>query len=43
MAKKRKTGPKLDHLKINDDWESAVNKALMKRKPTGGWPKKAKK
>jgi hypothetical protein len=39
MAKKRKRGPKTELLKVNGNWESAVNKALMKKKPKKGWPK----
>jgi hypothetical protein len=43
MAKKEgKRGPKEDRLKISDDWESAVNKALKKKRPKEGWPKKGK-
>jgi hypothetical protein len=38
-----KRGPKTDHLKIEGDWQSAVNKALKKKKPPEGWPDKKKK
>jgi len=40
----RKRGPKADRLTIPGDWESAVGKALGKKRPARGWPKsKAKK
>ncbi len=39
MNKTEKPGPKPDRLKIKDDWESAVSKALKKKRPEGGWPK----
>jgi hypothetical protein len=39
-AKRRKRGPKTEKLAIGGNWEVAVNKALMKKKPKGGWPKK---
>jgi hypothetical protein len=38
-AKRQNRGPKADKLVINGKWEVAVNKALMKKKPKGGWPK----
>ena len=47
MARKRrnKPGPKPDHLKLQGDWEEAVQKAIRKEKPEEGWPddKKGKK
>ncbi|MDD5326601.1 MAG: hypothetical protein PHY02_02160 [Phycisphaerae bacterium] len=44
MAKRvGKRGPKEDQLKINGDWQSAVNKALKKKRPKEGWPKEGKK
>lgn len=45
MAKhKKKRGPKPNHLNIDDEnWENAVKKAVLKKKPKGGWPKKHKK
>lgn len=43
MTKKsRKTGPKPDHVKIDDDWEKAVGDALKKKRPKGGWPEPEK-
>ena len=40
MKKKiRKKGPKEGRLKIKGNWQSAVNKALMKKRPKKGWPK----
>jgi hypothetical protein len=41
--KPQKRGPKTDHLVIEGDWQSAVNKALKKKKPAEGWPDKKKK
>jgi hypothetical protein len=38
-----KRGPKEERLKINGDWESAVRRALMKKRPKEGWPEKGKK
>lgn len=44
LQKKSKAGPKPDHLKIDGvNWESAVGKALQKKRPTQGWPKAIKK
>ena len=49
MAKKskkpdsgKKTGPKPNHLKLDDDRENAITKAIKKKKPKEGWPKKSK-
>jgi hypothetical protein len=42
---KRKTqpGPRPNHLNIDDEnWEDAAKRALQKKKPKGGWPKKGK-
>lgn len=36
-------GPKPDTVKIKDDWESAIDKALKKEKPAQGWPSSDKK
>ena len=36
--KKGRTGPKPERVKIEGDWESAVEKALKKPKPAEGWP-----
>jgi hypothetical protein len=33
-----KKGPKPDRVKIDEDWEEAVKKALKKKRPKGGWP-----
>lgn len=37
--KSKKTGPKPEHLKIEGDWESAMGKAIKKKRPKDGWPK----
>ncbi len=39
MEEKAKRGPKEDRVKIEGDWESAVGKALAKKRPKEGWPK----
>lgn len=36
---KEKPGPKPDRVKIDEDWEEAVRKALKKKRPKDGWPK----
>ncbi|MBB6428464.1 hypothetical protein [Algisphaera agarilytica] len=36
--KESSPGPEADRLKIDEDWESAVQKALNKPKPEEGWP-----
>lgn len=36
-------GPTPDTVKIGQDWESAVGKALKKPRPKDGWPEAAKK
>jgi hypothetical protein len=33
------TGPEPNRLKIDDDFEKAVERALKKPKPPNGWPK----
>lgn len=38
----RKTGPKPDNLKIEGDWESAMEKAVKKKRPKDGWPEPEK-
>lgn len=38
-----KTGPKPDTVKIEGDWEDAIDKALQKERPKDGWPKAEKK
>jgi hypothetical protein len=43
MAKRRKKrGPKPNHLKIRGDWKEAVKRAVSKKKPKEGWPEKEK-
>jgi hypothetical protein len=39
VDEKPKRGPKEDRVKIEGDWESAVGKALAKKRPKDGWPK----
>jgi hypothetical protein len=39
---KAKRGPKPDVLKIEGGWIAAVDKALAKKRPAGGWPKALK-
>lgn len=34
-----KTGPKPEEVKIEGNWEAAIDKALGKKKPKDGWPK----
>ncbi|MES9923459.1 MAG: hypothetical protein ABW152_05195 [Candidatus Thiodiazotropha endolucinida] len=45
MKKKKptKTGPKPGRIKIDMEWESAVEKALEKKRPKEGWPEPEKK
>jgi hypothetical protein len=38
-----KTGPKPDKVKIEGNWEEAIDKALKKERPKNGWPKEEKK
>lgn len=40
--KSRPTGPKPDRVKIDMDWEDAVEKALEKKRPKEGWPEPEK-
>jgi len=43
MSKKTsKTGPAPARLKIEGDWESAVQTALGKKRPPEGWPQGVK-
>jgi hypothetical protein len=37
--KKTKRGPKPERVKLDEDWEEAVKKALKKKRPESGWPK----
>ena len=43
MAKDKRRGPRAEIVKINGDWESAVVKALAKKRPEKGWPPPEKK
>ena len=36
---KEKRGPKPDRVKIDENWEDAVKKALEKKRPEEGWAK----
>lgn len=36
--KEAKRGPKPKRVKIEGDWEAAVEKALRKKRPKDGWP-----
>lgn len=40
---KKKRGQAPETLEIEGDWENAVKKAIEKKKPKDGWPKKDKK
>ncbi|HZF30404.1 MAG TPA: hypothetical protein VE907_14910 [Gammaproteobacteria bacterium] len=43
MTKEKvKRGPKEDRVKIEGKWENAIDKALAKKRPKGGWPKDEK-
>jgi len=42
MAKKKKTGPVPETLRIERDWKDAVRTALRKPRPPEGWPEAAK-
>lgn len=33
-----KPGPKPERVKIDENWEDAVKRALEKERPTEGWP-----
>ena len=37
--KRRHPGPKPDRLKIEGEWEDAIDKAIDKKRPEKGWPK----
>jgi len=39
-AKKQKktAGPEPDRVKLTGDWETAIGKALKKKRPKDGWP-----
>lgn len=34
----KKSGPKPERLKINENWKDAMGKALKKKRPADGWP-----
>ena len=34
-----KPGPEPERLKVEGDWEKAMEKAMKKKKPAEGWPK----
>lgn len=36
--KRRKRGPEPERVKIDEDWEEAIKKALRKERPKEGWP-----
>jgi hypothetical protein len=36
--RKRKRGPEPERVKIDEDWEKAVERALTKKRPKDGWP-----
>ena len=38
----KKTGPKPETLKLRGDWQKLVGKALEKKRPAKGWPKRKK-
>lgn len=42
MSEQQKRGPKPEHVKIDEDWEEAMTKALKKKRPEGGWPESEK-
>lgn len=42
-ASKQKSGPKPETVKIEGDWEAAIDTALQKKRPAEGWPKPEKK
>lgn len=37
--KPRKRGPEPERVKIAGNWQTAVGKALKKKRPVSGWPK----
>jgi len=41
-AKKKRTGPEPDRVKLTGDWEKAVADALAKKRPREGWPEQKK-
>jgi hypothetical protein len=43
MSKQQKRGPEPDRVKIEGNWETAVGKALAKKRPKEGWPPPEKK
>ncbi len=41
--KKKKPGPKPDHLALKGPWGNNVKRAITKKRPATGWPKHDKK
>ncbi len=39
MGESKKRGPAPESVSIDGPWESAVSKALKKKRPAEGWPK----
>lgn len=37
--KQSRHGPEPERLKIHGDWVAAIDMALTKKRPPGGWPK----
>ncbi len=40
LDEKPKPGPDPDRLKVEGEWTKAIGKALKKKRPEGGWPKR---
>ncbi len=40
LRKGAKTGPKPEVLKLRGEWQGLVGKALAKKRPAKGWPKR---
>jgi hypothetical protein len=38
-SKQSRHGPEAERLKISGDWVAAIDTALAKKRPPGGWPK----
>ena len=38
----KRRGPTPDRVKIDEDWEESMKKALKRKRPEGGWPKSDK-
>lgn len=39
---KNPPGPEPERVKIDDDWKSAIGRALRKKRPKEGWPQPEK-